>query len=674
MQGTKKNQTECLKKYAKLGKLGVVVRYHFGGGALEHLKDSKKMKIGQILLKEGVVTKEQLDEALLFQEREPMHLPLGEICVNLQLISRDLLQKLLRKYKANIHIGELLLNMGLISAEQLEEALHHQSVMGGKLGKTLMDLGYLTEAALIEAVSIQLGYPKILPNITLIDRSLLDGVSAPFLKKNKFLPVFRENGTMTVVTSDPLNEQMLDMLKKHFRCDIELAVATSQDIIKAIDMYFRNVEPDTKLQNKDLVVEDIAVSGKGDDNIVEVVNFVISNAVLEEASDIHIEQEQSKIRVRYRIDGVLHHKTDLPKSMSATLVSRIKVLCKLNIAERNRHQDGRIEARVHGKEVDLRVATYASIWGESVVIRILPRETGLTDLNMLGFSPYHLSILKNILDMPAGIILITGPTGSGKTTTLYSAIYYLRESNLKIITAEDPVEYSIEGVTQGQMEKRLNHTYEDFLKAILRHDPDVIMIGEIRDRKTAEAVVGAALTGHKVMTTFHTEDTTGALLRLLDMGIETFLISSTVVSVISQRLVRTLCPRCKQVYEPDVAMLSNFASTKFTNLGDLKFYQPKGCHFCRYTGYKGRTGIHELLKVNEAIRDTILRRSTSHEIRKASRTGGSLVSMREDGLYKALMGITSLDEVVKVSARNEVDELAPRDVNRLIMLCESQIL
>ena len=323
------------------------------------------------------------------------------------------------------------------------------------------------------------------------------------------------------------------------------------------------------------------------------------------------------------------------------------------------------------KEIDLRVSTYASMWGESVVIRVLSR-TSAIDLNVLGFTPRHMSIFKTMLDRPSGIILVTGPTGSGKTTTLYASIAYLSEQNKKVITAEDPIEYTIDGITQGQLEKKLDVTYKDFLKAMLRQDPDVLMIGEVRDNVAAEAVVEAALTGHKVLSTFHTDDTTGALLRLLDMGVETFLISSTVVSVIAQRLVRALCPKCKKQYEPDDAILRQYLLISF-NPDELNFWEPKGCHYCKYTGYKGRIAIHEILALNDAVRDAILQRQTSHQIRGTARNASNLISMREDGFYKCTQGLSSLEEVVRITARNEVDEQTVRTWEELKLLCETEV-
>ncbi|MBE9536874.1 MAG: Flp pilus assembly complex ATPase component TadA [Proteobacteria bacterium] len=636
-------------------------------------EENEQLKIGDLLLKENFLDTEQLEAALIAQERDFIDLPLGEVCIRLKFISRDALRKLLRKYQANIHIGELLINMHLIKEEQLEEALGHQSVMDTKLGDTLIDLEYITASELTDAISIQLGYPKIIPNIALIDKTLLKGLSISYMKANKFIPAFKEEGHLTVIMANPLDEQVVGLVKDLFKCEIEIAVASAEDIIKAIDLYDRGVEFGPEESEKSLIIGDIDLSKSVEgDSVVDVVNFIITNAIIEEASDIHIELMDSKIRVRYRIDGILHQKTDLPKSMGPSLASRIKVLCKLDIAEKRRHQDGRIEARVMNKEVDLRISTYASLWGESIVIRILPRTGGILELEMLGFTPANLSMFRNILDVSSGIVLVTGPTGSGKTTTLYAAIDYLQEENKKIITAEDPIEYTIDGVVQGQINKNIGQTYIDFLKSMLRQDPDVIMIGEIRDRGSAEAVVEAALTGHKVLTTFHTDDTTGALLRLLEMGIETFLISSTIVSVISQRLVRTLCIKCKHEYEPEESEIAPFRLINFDkkDMEDATFYEPRGCHYCRYTGYKGRIAIHEVLRLNDAIRDDILKKTTTHKVRETARQHGNLISMREDGFYKASMGITSLEELLRLTPESEVDNRLPRDFAELKALCE----
>ncbi len=647
-------------------------------GAAPGQEPETKMRIGDILLKEKIITEEELQIILDAQKGDAAGLPFGEVCIRMKFVARTALRKLLRKYQSNVRIGDLLINMGLINEEQLEEALMHQSVMETKLGDTLIDLEYITEAELTEAVSIQLGYPKIIPNAAIIDKTLMKGLSPAYMRANLFVPAFKEDDILTVIMANPLDNSIVELINNIFKCEIELAVATSADITTYIDRFTKGVSFGEEEGEKSLIIGDVDVSGgTGEgDSIVDVVNFIITNAILEEASDIHIEMMDDKVKVRYRIDGMLQHKTDLPKSLAPGLASRIKILCKLDIAEKRRHQDGRIEAKVLNKEVDLRISTYASLWGESIVIRVLHRSSGLLDLTVLGFTPNNLAVFRNILDRTSGIVLVTGPTGSGKTTTLYAAVDYLAAKNLKIITAEDPIEYTIDGIVQGQINKKIGQTYMDFIKSMLRQDPDVIMIGEIREKSSAEAVVEAALTGHKVLTTFHTDDTTGALLRLLEMGIETFLISSTIVSVIAQRLARSLCLKCRVEFEPTTEELAIFKLLTFAenDLTDATFYAPKGCHYCRYTGYKGRIAVHELLKLNDAIRDDILNRVTSHKIRETARKHGRLVSMREDAFYKATKGITSLEEVLRVTVPSEVDDRLPRPFSDLKILCETEVL
>lgn len=641
------------------------------------MNQTNKMKLGDLLIKDGLLTPEQLNQALAVQQSQKVYKPLGEICVELNFLSRSQLNKALNKHHKRIRIGDLLINLGLITSEQLQTALEHQKREGGKLGEILIKLGFITETSLINTLTIQLGVPKIIPDVQLIDKNLLAGISKEFLMKNEVLPAFKDQDVVTVIMSNPLDEETIRTLGHIFKCSIEPAIAPSKEIKKVIQEYFKkttfevpSVFQETK---KDLVIGDTDFtqdSEDHEDNIISILDYIITRAVFEGASDIHIEPREKKLRIRYRIDGILRHKTDLPATLAPKLSSRIKAICGLDIAEKRKHQDGRIEARVKNKEVDLRISVFPSVYGENVVIRILHRQSELIDLDSLGLSPVNRMMFQQILDQPAGIILATGPTGSGKTTTLYAALNYLNDGEKAIVTVEDPVEYTIEGVVQGQLDPKLGHTYVDFLKSMMRQDPDVIMVGEIRDAAAASAVIQAALTGHKVLSTFHTDDTTGALLRLMDMGIDTFLISSTVVSVIAQRLVRRLCPHCRERQRPDKSLLTSFNIGEI-DLDKFKFYQPVGCPRCANTGFKGRTAIHELLAVNDAIRDAILERKTSTQIRLIARKKANLISMREDGFYKASKGITSLEEILRVVFYNESDELNPRLAEEIIALCEN---
>ncbi|MBF0473282.1 MAG: type II/IV secretion system protein, partial [Nitrospirae bacterium] len=541
----------------------------------------------------------------------------------------------------------------------------------------LVENNFITETDLVEALSVQLGFPKITPNVALIDKKLVKALNKTFLMTNIAIPAFKQDDIVTVIMADPLDEGTILSFEKVFKAKIEPAISHSAEIIKAINSLFQEVDirTDTEMldHKKDLVIGATEVSSSSGDDIIGIVNYIITNGILEEASDIHIEPQERRIRVRYRVDGILKHVTDLPVSINRSLSSRIKVLCGLDISERRRHQDGRIEAKVMKKEVDLRISTYASMWGENIVIRVLHRQSKLVDLKMLGFSPFHMSRYMKILDQPTGICMITGPTGSGKTTTLYASLLHLNDTSRCIITVEDPVEYTIEGITQGKLDPKLNLTYSDFLKSIMRQDPDVIMVGEIRDRDAANAVIQASLTGHKLLTTFHTDDTTGALLRLMDMGVETFLISSTIVSVVSQRLVRVLCKHCTQPYTPDDRILSAYASTTDIVPDRYNFHRPVGCHECGNTGYKGRIGIHELLVVNAAIRDAILERMTSSRIRNIARKEAHLISMVEDGFIKATKGITSLEEIFRVVMLDVEDTKTMMGAEELIALSEKEV-
>ncbi|MFQ5677231.1 MAG: GspE/PulE family protein, partial [bacterium] len=633
-----------------------------------------KLRIGEVLLKEGLITQAQLNEILALKKRQKLYSPLGELCIAQGLLSRKELNGVLSKYHKSIPIGELLINMKVITPEQLEKALAEQKSSKKRLGAILIDLGFLNETILVDALSIQLGIPKILPSISLIDKKLLKKFNPEFLHQHQFIPAFQEENRLTVIMADPLHEETIRFLREVLKCDIFPAIAPPSEIRKTIRLYYQKVEIGQDLQTleneKDLIIGDSDLLKDKDDNIVEIVNFIISNAVVERATDIHIEPQDKLLRIRYRIDGLLTHKTDLPTSVAQKLISRIKALCGLDIAEKRKHQDGRIQTRIMGKEYDLRVSTYAAIWGENVVIRIQSRQSSFVNINKIGFSPANLEKYLDILRHPSGIILVTGPTGSGKSTTLYASIQYLNEMDRVIITIEDPVEYTIEGVVQANIAPMIGMNYVKSLRAMMRQDPDVLMIGEIRDPEAAEAVIQASLTGHKVLSTFHTEDATGALLRLMDMGIERFLISSTLVSVVAQRLLRVLCNHCKETYEPEVKTLAFFNSIKKDTIGDYKFYQPTGCVHCNHIGFKGMTTIHEVLLVNDAIRNEILKRSTGSAIKKIARNHAGLITMSEDGFYKALRGITTLEEVIRVVYRDDMKGLTPMSIEHLIKECE----
>ena len=609
------------------------------------MSNGAKLRIGDLLIKEGLITLTQLEQAIEAKGKLNDYRPLGDICVELGFISLPELNLVLNQHKKRIQLGDLLVNKGLITKEQLGQALVEQKLSKKKLGELLLDI---------------------------IDAALLKRINEDFLMKNEVLPAFMQENVLTVIMSNPLDEATIRQLTQIYQCRIDPAIALAADIKNAIMEHFH---PQEKPASRAKSSKDLIVMGDGDysltdhDNVISILNYLISSAIKDDASDIHIEPKEKNLRIRFRIDGILHHITDLPLSVAQKLISRVKVLCGVDIAEKRRHQDGRIETEVNGKDIDLRVSIYASIYGENVVIRILHRSSELIELDALGFCPSNGKKYRKILENPSGIILTTGPTGSGKTTTLYASLNTLNDGQKAIITVEDPVEYTMEGVVQGQLDPKIGHTYVDFLRSMMRQDPDIIMLGEIRDVAAAEAAIQAALTGHKVLSTFHADDTTGAILRLIDMGIDTFLIATTIDAVVSQRLVRTLCVKCREPFMPTEQELLRF-HIHSAEPDNCTFFRPVGCVQCNNTGYRGRTAIHEMLKMNDRIRDAVLKNKSTSEIRVIARYSGDMITMREDGFYKALRGTTSLDVVLRLLTISDSEEMAPDSAQEIIDMCE----
>lgn len=642
--------------------------------------ENKGTRLGEILVKEGILTASQRDALLRQQETLKPKPPFGKLCVDAGIITSNQLQKLLRRYRKQLKLGELLVNMNLVTEEEVQQALASRTDKRERLGYLLVKQRIIRETDLIDALNLQLGIPKISPQNCLIDPTLVRKVKKEYLMEKVVIPAFEANNAVTVIAADPLDQHVINDMQLIFERDVVMGIATRDEILTAIEECF----PDTdnakdlfaKHGRKDLFRTSLIVSSDNstpdERTTVALLDRIIADAIEKGASDIHFEPAEDTFHVRFRLDGILYHQTDLPLSIAAPTISRIKALSGLDIAEHRRHQDGRLSISFEGRDIDLRVGIYASIYGESATLRILDPERQLITVSQLGFSPKDLRLFENMLNTPSGLTLVTGPTGSGKTTTLYAALLYLLKRNLKIVTVEDPVEYSISGIVQGTMLRKVDQSYEDFLKAMMRQDPDVLMVGEIRDSEAARATIQAALTGHKVFTTFHTDDTTGALLRLMDMGIETFLITSTVICVVSQRLIRINCTRCLESYRPAPEVLASFRVTNPAALEKYEFVRGRGCAACRGTGYKGRKGIFELLTVNSAIRDAILQRKPSAQIRKIARETTRLLSLREDGLYKAIKGITTCEEVLRVESHGEADDWIGTTVEEIIRRAESE--
>ncbi len=571
-------------------------------------------------------------------------------------------------------VGDLLLEEGVITPEQLKEVRDVAKATKTDIKKLLLDLGYAKEEQVYSAYAKQLGYPFIDFSRERIEPSAVNLVPQHFAQRYNVIPVRKVGDRkLLVAMADPTNIVAIDDLRLVTGLDIEPAVAVPEMISEAITRHYRGEAVPTtaviteaaaggglptavqeaistlRARGEISAEEEEALRVAEEAPIIRAVNAIIHQAIRERASDIHVEPERRSVRIRYRIDGILHEVMNLPRFLHPPLTSRIKIMADMNIAERRLPQDGRIPIRTpDGKDYDLRVSCIPTIIGEKIVLRILDRQNPLIGLHKLGFFPDTFAQLERLISHPYGIILSTGPTGSGKTTTQYSILSRLNTTEVNIITIEDPVEYQLAGVYQVQVNTKAGLLFSNALRYFLRHDPDIMMVGEIRDLETAEIAIEASLTGHLVLSTLHTNDAPTAITRLIDMGVEPFLISASLIGVLAQRLVRTLCPRCKEPYKPPVEGLRRLGLTP-EEVEGVTFYRGRGCEYCRHTGYYGRTGIFELMVINEEIAELIVRRAPLSEIREAAKAAG-MKTLMEDGLRKAMAGITTIEEVLRVAA------------------------
>ncbi|MBI1845534.1 MAG: type IV-A pilus assembly ATPase PilB [Candidatus Rokubacteria bacterium] len=562
-------------------------------------------------------------------------------------------------------LGDLLVAEGLITQEQLQKALAEQKGRSEKLGSILVRLSFLGEDQLTEFLSRQYGIPSITLSQLDIDPDVLKLVPAQIAKKYEIVPVAREGNALTLAMADPTNVFALDDVTFMTNLQVSPVVAFQNAIRKAIERSYEAQSSDlaeviTELEGEigDVEVLDDEEAGAKVDvfelkesadeaPVVKLVNMILVDAIRRGASDIHLEPYEKVFRVRFRIDGVLHEIMTPPKRLEPALISRVKIMASLDIAERRLPQDGRIKLRYHTREIDFRVSTLPTIFGEKTVMRILDKEALQLDLTKLGFDPWSLEHFQKAIHSPYGMILITGPTGSGKTTTLYSAVHTVNSPDVNIMTAEDPVEYNLKGVNQVQINDEIGRTFGAALRSFLRQDPDVILVGETRDLETAQIGVRAALTGHLVLTTLHTNDCPSTIARLLDMGIPPFLVSSSLLLILAQRLGRKVCKDCQEPYEADEDSLVPYGHLP-QGLGPCSFYKGKGCATCNFTGMKGRVAIYEVMPVTQEIRDLILRNAPTAEIRDVAVSQG-MKTLRQSGLAKVVEGVTTLDEVLRVT-------------------------
>ena len=557
-------------------------------------------------------------------------------------------------------LGEILLEMGVITTQQLQDALEEQKQSTQPLGEILVKKGNLTFEDLGRALAKQVGAPyieKVTEQMAAPD--LLAKIPLRFLRQNVVMPIMH-SGRKAILTANPRDLSPLDDLSLMLRGDVTTAVATEETIIDGINKFYpleagKEVMEELAAQSAELelgaIEEKDLLEMANEAPIIKLVNHVLYQAVKEGASDIHIEPYEKEMRVRYRIDGTMYQKLLPPKRLQGAIVSRVKIMANLNIAEKRLPQDGRILIKIADKPIDIRVSILPSNFGERVVMRLLDKSKGVVSLQNLNLSERDYKIVSATIERPNGVVLITGPTGSGKTTTLYSIIERLNKPGVNIMTVEDPVEYTMSGVSQVQVKESIGLTFAACLRSILRQDPDIVLIGEIRDGETAQIATQASLTGHLVLSTLHTNNAPAAITRLIDMGIEAFLIASTVICVIAQRLVRTLCEQCKKAYTPDADTIKQLGLTKQEAAG-ITFYHAGGCDQCLNTGYRGRVAIFEVMEIDDVVREKIVEHSDTSIIRRVARERG-MTELVEDGLRHIKAGVTTIEEVLSVAHAEE---------------------
>ena len=554
-------------------------------------------------------------------------------------------------------LGEILVEGGLLTQKQLEMALPFQKKSNLKLGQFLVREGIVSESQIVDLVSNQLRLERYRPDKFTIDVDLVNLLPADIAHKYQAAPLQKNGLLLTIAMMDPLDINALDAIEVYTNCEVEAIICTEQHLNQLLNSLYgtyagiggvledmEEMEID-KTADKAPVTEDVEVSslqGMAEEApVVRLVNSILSQGVREGASDIHVSPEKETVQVRFRVDGRLHEVPAPPKSMFLPIISRLKILANMDIAVSRIPQDGRFTVKMKNKDINIRASTIPSIYGENMVLRLLDTSNSIYSLERLGMNETDRQKLERMISKPYGMILSTGPTGSGKSTSLYSILKKINQPDINIITVEDPVEYRIEKIRQVQLNRKAGMTFASGLRSILRQDPDVIMVGEIRDSETANIAVQAALTGHRVLSTLHTNDAPGAITRFVDMGIEPFLVATVMIVSFAQRLVRTVCPSCKAPYKPPAEALKFWGLDK---VKDTNFQKGRGCFNCMHTGYKGRSGVYEVLLIDDLVKDLILKRASSHEIARAAAESGEYSTLKENAAEKVIQGITSLEE------------------------------
>lgn len=546
-------------------------------------------------------------------------------------------------------LGDILIESVLVSKEELEQALQRQEQTGEPLGKAIINLGYLSEYELLEALSKQLDVAYLTLGNYLLKPEIAKMIPEEMARKYLTIPLFKIENTLTVGINDPTNIVALDEISRETGLEVEPVLCADKEIKEALDEVYGVVASMDKTMQEYQEASNGEAEEEGSNGeipIINIVNLIFKRALKARASDIHLNPEEDQLRVRFRIDGVLEEIWNQPKRFQDAIISRIKVMAGLDIAEKRRPQDGRFKMTIEDRDIDFRVSTLPTVHGENAVLRLLDPTSVDVQLSQLGLNSKLEDKFRRLIAVPYGVILVTGPTGSGKTTTLYAALNELNTVDQNIITIEDPVEYQLEMIRQSNMNPKAGMTFASGLRSILRQDPDIVMVGEIRDGETATVAVQAALTGHLVLSTLHTNDAPGALTRLVDMGVEPFLVASATSGILAQRLVRKLCENCKQAYSAEADELKPLGLGKIDR--KLTFYKPVGCKKCRNSGYVGREAVFEILEMTEELRELVLKNASSDTIKRVAIKNG-MTTLRHDGLRKVINGITSVEEVLRVT-------------------------
>ena len=644
------------------------------------MNSSAKLNLGQLLLRQGILDEDQLAHAMA--EHKRTGLMLSKILLRLGMVSEDTLTSILgvqMQSSTKMRIGEMLLKQGYINEEQLNKALEMQKTTGKRLGRTLVDLGFMPEERLIEILSMQFEVPYVRLENFIIDPDAYTFLPEDLCKTYKIVPLFvlkaederhMQRVSLTIAMTDPTNMRVINIVKFKVKMEVDIVMASEKDVLKAIERVYSGHGPaeeslaelisesrdEGELETVDRDANNSNEPELSDEEgraVVKIVTTLIHEAIARHASDIHLEPQETFLKLRYRIDGDLQVMSPIPARLMPQILSRIKLLSKMDIAEKRKPLDGRFTVRYKGAEVDLRVSSFPISLRkrgvcEKIVMRILDPNSGQFPLKDMGFDARVLKQFLDCINAPNGIVLVTGPTGSGKSTTLYASIREILDSTINISTMEDPVELNIDGVNQGQINNAAGFTFAAGIRALLRQDPDVIMIGEMRDQETSSMAIEAALTGHLVFSTLHTNDAAGAFPRLLEMGLEPFLGSTAIKGVLAQRLVRRICKYCKEPVEISDSLREELHLTP-----DMQFYHGRGCEKCDGSGYKGRCGIYEFLVPNETVRNLIIKRSSGDVIKRAAMKECGMITLRMDGIQKALDGATTLEQAVGASAADD---------------------